>query len=69
MQKNITKLSYHRMLEVGEHKDMAHPAPIFFFFFCFPFSRLYLQHMEIPRRGVESELQLLANTTATATLD
>ena len=36
MQKNITKLSYHRMLEVGEHKDMAHPAPIFFFFF-FPF--------------------------------
>ena len=37
-----------------------------FFFFLFP---LYLQHMEVPGLGVESELQLPAYTTATATLD
>ena len=28
-----------------------------------------LQHMEVPRLGVESELQLPASTTATATQD
>ena len=32
----------------------------FFFFFLGP----YLQHMEVPRLGVESELQLLTYTTA-----
>ena len=31
----------------------------FFFFFSFRFSGLHLQHMEVPRLGVESELQLL----------
>ena len=35
----------------------------FFFFFLGP------QHMEVPRLGVESELQLPAYTTATATQD
>ena len=40
-------------------------AQIFFFFFLWP----YLQYMEIPRLGVESELQLLAYATATATRD
>ena len=35
----------------------------FFFFLNGP----YLWHMEVPRLGVESELQLLAYTTATAT--
>ena len=29
----------------------------------------YLRHMEVPRLGVESDLQLPAYTTATATLD
>ena len=29
----------------------------------------YLRHMEVPRLGVESELQLPAYTTATATSD
>ena len=39
----------------------------YFFFFCFlgPYSR----HMEVPRPGVKSELQLPAHTTATATQD
>ena len=43
---------------------------VFFFFFFFFFFWLlgpHLQHMEVPRLGVESELQLLAYTTATAT--
>ena len=39
------------------------------FLFSFVFLVLYLQHMEVPRLGVESELQLLAYTTATATQD
>ena len=36
-----------------------------FFFFL----QLHLQHMEIPRLGIESELQLLAYTTAMAIPD
>ena len=39
---------------------------VFSFFFLFG---LHLQHMESPRLGVESELHLLAYTTATATPD
>ena len=45
---------------------------LFFFFFFFFFSCFlgpHPQHMEIPRLGVESELQLLAYTTAIATWD
>ena len=38
----------------------------FFFFF---FLELHLRHMEVPRLGVESELQLQAYSTATAILD
>ena len=38
---------------------------LFFFFFLWP----HLQHMEVPRLGVESELQPLAYTMATATQD
>ena len=41
----------------------------FFFFFFFWFLGPYLQHTEVPRLGVQSELQLPAYTTATATLD
>ena len=41
----------------------------YFFFFCFVFLRLHPQHMEVPRLGVESETQLPAYTTATATPD
>ena len=38
-------------------------------YFFLLFLRLHLQHMEVPRRGVESELQLLAFITATASQD
>ena len=37
--------------------------------FFFSFLRLHLRHMEVPRLRVESQLQLPAYTTATATLD
>ena len=37
------------------------------FFFFFVFLCPYLWYMEVPRLGVESELQLLASATATAT--
>ena len=39
---------------------------VFLFLFLFYFLRPHLWHMEIPRLGAESELQLLAYTTATA---
>ena len=38
-----------------------------FGFFCF--SGTHLQHIEVPRLGVKSELQVLATATATATQD
>ena len=38
-------------------------------FFCFSFLGMHPRHMEVPRLGVESELQLPAYTTATATQD
>ena len=41
----------------------------FFFVFFLPFLQLQLQHLEVPRLGVELELQLLAYPTATATPD
>ena len=41
----------------------------FFFFFLLSFLWLYLCHMGVPGLEVESELQLLAYTTATAILD
>ena len=37
-----------------------------FIFYIFAFSGSHLQHMEVPRLGVKSELQLLAYATATA---
>ena len=42
---------------------------VYLFFFFFFFLGPHLQHMEIPRLEVQSELQLLACTTATATED
>ena len=37
--------------------------------FCFVFLGLHLQHMHVPKLGVESELKLPAYTTATALWD
>ena len=41
----------------------------FTLFFFLVFLGQHLQDMKVPRLGVESELQLLASATATATLD
>ena len=42
---------------------------VFVFLFLFFFLGLHLWHMEVPRLGVKSELQVPAYTTAMATLD
>ena len=39
------------------------------YIYIFFFLGLHMQHMKVPRLGVESELQLLAYTTAIATWD
>ena len=44
-------------------------SPFFFFFFFFGFLGPHPQYMEVPRLGVESELQRPAYTTATAMQD
>ena len=42
---------------------------VLFYFVCFCFLGRPLQHMEVPRLGLESELQLLASATARAMPD
>ena len=42
---------------------------IIFFLFFFSLLQPHLQHMEVPRLEAESELQLLAYTTATVKAD
>ena len=53
--------------------DLYHSLLRLLFGFFFPpflfFLRLHLQHMEVPRLGVESELQLPAYAADTATQD
>ena len=44
-------------------------SSVFFFFLSFVLLGQHLQHMEVPRLGVESELLLLAYARATATSD
>ena len=48
------------------HQDFRNMNLFFFFFF---FLGLHPQHIEVPRLGIQLELQLSACTTATATLD
>ena len=51
-------------LQGGSPCLLSHPATSFFFFFCV--FGLHLQHMGVPVRAGEGELQPLAYTTATA---
>ena len=51
------------------HSDLSlcsHSPAFLLSFLSFFFSELHLQHMEVPRLGVKSGLQVLAYTTATA---
>ena len=53
----------------AKRKSSCFPPLFFFLFPFFVFLGPHLQHMEVPRLGVELELQLLAYTTATAKPD
>ena len=57
----------HPLRHVDKH--LAFLVPFFFFFFSFFFLGPYLQHMEVPRLGVEWEPQLLAYITGTTMPD
>ena len=48
---------------------MILPIFLFFIYLVFYFLGLHLGHMEVPRLGIQSDLQLLAYTTATAMPD
>ena len=50
-----------------KQKSCSEPQ-FFFFFFFFCFLGLHLQHMEVPRLGVQSEVQLRATAIATRDL-
>ena len=53
-------------------QEVSSVTSFLLFFFCgyfLFFLGLHLQHMEVPRLGAESELQLSAYTTATAKPD
>ena len=51
------------------HADWSPDTCLFFYLLIFFFLWLHLRHMEEPRLGVKSELQLPAYTTAIATRD
>ena len=51
------------------NSPLIHGSFLFFLSFFFFFLGLYLWLMEVPRLGVESELQLLSCATATAIPD
>ena len=55
--------------DVGWGTCLSFKSFFFFFFFFFGFLGQRPQHMEVPRLGVELELELPAYTTATATPD
>ena len=64
-----------RETNIGEYLLCARSCVNFFMYlssrliFFFLFLGLHLLHMEVPRLGVESELQMPAYTAATATTD
>ena len=63
-----TLLSHLKKNILSKHLSSFRFSFFSFFFFLF-FLGPHLQHMEVPRLGVESELLLLAYTTATAMRD
>ena len=53
----------------GLHPSLGYRIARFFVLFCYCFLGRHLRHMEVPRLGAESDLQLPAYTIATATHD
>ena len=64
-----TKVVITQTVITARQVDKIKLAFLFFFFFFFVGSGAHPQPMEVPSLGVQSELQLLAYTTATATPD
>ena len=64
----VSRVGVTRPVHVLMEKPQDLADNLFFFFFFF-FLRSQLRHMEVPRPGVKSELQLPTYTTATATPD
>ena len=77
--KGLGDITEERSQKYGDYADITGGVVfVFYGFFCFVFwfffvlfcfLGLHLQHIEVPRLGVESELQLRAYPTATATRD
>ena len=57
------------MFPIGASCFETTHASSYYYYFIFLGLEPYLQHVEVPRLGVELELQLLAYTTATARQD
>ena len=58
--------------KTNSHLSQTHSKKIYIFFTPLPvfwFFGLHLQHIEVPRLGIELDQQLLAYVTATATPD
>ena len=62
----MVKMANFMLCVLYHNKVYISSYPILFLFFYFVLGP-HLQHMEIPRLGVKSKLQLPAYTTATAT--
>ena len=61
--------NFHVSFRISLCISVKTPAGILFYFVFFWLFRATSQHMDVPRLGVELELQLLAYATATATWD
>ena len=59
------KIYAYYTMELISDQELEKDSLFFFLFFKGP----HLQHMEVPRLGVKSELQLLSYATATAMQD
>ena len=66
---NQNKIKFHKTILKIMYNSHSLSTCIFFFFLFFCFLGLHLQHMKVPRLGVELELKLPAYAAATAMLD
>ena len=71
----VLQVVYSNVAQIGEGEDfnlgglLSLFISFFFFLFSFSFLGPHPWHMEVPRLGVQSKLQLPAYTTATVTRD
>ena len=66
---NMVAASHQQLWRTWNVSSMTEELGFYFIHLCICFLGPHLRHMDIPRPGVESELQLPAYTTATATRD